>query len=265
MGIAVFVVVAALYAIASGLYLAFAARGSTLAARWGAITLGVAATTHVVWLGYELVRAGRLELDIEGALAITSLLVTIVYLIALRRGRLQVLGAFVGPITLSLFLGAGVSHEVGAVPAGARSVLIWTHVSANVIGIAAFALAFGTAVAYVIQERLLREKKVSGLFQRLPPLDTLDALSFRFVVVGFGLFTVGVVTGSFFAVRHAGLAEIDVARVVGILAWLCFATVLALRLVAGWRGRRAAIGAMLGFVCAVVVLIGYALREGGAT
>jgi hypothetical protein len=36
--------------------------------------------------------------------------------------------------------------------------------------------------------------------------------------------------------------------------------VLLLRVWAGWQGRRAAIGTLLGFACALAVVIGYALR-----
>ena len=41
-----------------------------------------------------------------------------------------------------------------------------------------------------------------------------------------------------------------------------FASVL-LRVAAGWRGKRAAIGTMLGFGCELIVLVGYVLRSQG--
>jgi ABC-type uncharacterized transport system permease subunit len=263
---AVFFAVAALYAVAAALYLAYVLRGDKRMARGGAVALGVAAIVHVGYLVLTWVQTGLLPFaDIEQAEASASLLVTIGYLVAMRRGRLEVLGAFVAPISLSFFLGAGLSRELGSVPPTVRSALLPLHVGANILGIAAFGLAFGVALAYVIQERLLRQKKVGGIFQRLPPLDVLDSLSFRFVAVGFVLLTLGIVTGSFFAARGAGFAALDAARIMGLLAWVCFAAVVGLRLLAGWRGRRAAIGTMLGFACAVLVLVGYALREGGAS
>ena len=40
-----------------------------------------------------------------------------------------------------------------------------------------------------------------------------------------------------------------------------FGAVLLLRVAAGWQGRRAAIGTLLGFACALAVVVGYALRS----
>ena len=52
----------------------------------------------------------------------------------------------------------------------------------------------------------------------------------------------------------------DARSVAGVVAWVLFAAVLLLRVAAGWRGRKAAIGTMLGFLCTMAVLIGYVLR-----
>ncbi len=48
--------------------------------------------------------------------------------------------------------------------------------------------------------------------------------------------------------------------VFGYATWLLIAAVLLLRLVAGWRGRRAAYGTVAGFACAVMVLLIYLVR-----
>ncbi len=92
-------------------------------------------------------------------------------------------------------------------------------------------------------------------------LDVLDSLAFRLVTIGFPLLTVGIVTGAIVAARIGGEeAGLNASRLTAMLAWLFFAGVLFLRVLAGWRGRRAAIGTMLGFVCAVFVLVGYVIR-----
>ena len=151
-------------------------------------------------------------------------------------------------------------RNVAAVPEPVRSALLPVHVGVNILGIVAFALAFAVALAYLIQESLLRKKQLGGLFQRLPPLDVLDSLGFQLVTIGFPLLTVGIITGAVVAARLGEHPSFNVSRLTAMLAWLFFAGVLFLRVLAGWRGRRAAIGTMLGFACAVVVLVGYVLR-----
>lgn len=263
-----FVVTAALYLLASALYLVFLGRGHASLARIGTILIGAAVVAHLAYLTLDVVERGGVPVsDIHDALAVASLLVVLGWLLTVRtKSRLLVLGAFITPVTLFLFLGAGFRRGVAVVAEVVRSALLPVHVAVNVLGLVAFALAFGVALAYVIQERLVRKKRLGGLFQRLPPLDVLDSLGFRLVVLGFPLFTAGVITGTVSAVQIDPRAPaIGTAQAIGVFAWLTFALVLLLRVVVGWRGRRAAIGTIFGFLCACAALVGYVLRRGGGT
>lgn len=261
-----FALTALSYAVASGLYVFFLARGSEGGATWAARVLGGAVVSHVAFLTANWMVAGTVPTaDIHQALAVTSLIVVLVFLLTARsRKRLQVLGAFITPVTLLLFLGAAFRRGVGEVPEGVRSALLPVHVGVNVLGLAAFAMAFAAALAYVIQDRQLRKKKLGGLMERLPALDVLDSLGLRAVLIGFPLLTVGVVTGTIWAVRlNPGSFGLSAAQGFGLLAWILFAAVLLLRVAAGWRGRKAAWGTMLGFLSTVAVLVGYLLRGDG--
>jgi len=89
----------------------------------------------------------------------------------------------------------------------------------------------------------------------------LDQLAFRSVLTGFPLLTIGIVTGALFASRLGAMdGATSMAAVLSAISWVLFAGVLLLRVAAGWTGRRAAIGTILGFVSAVTVLLGYLLR-----
>lgn len=258
----------ALYAIAGALYVLFLARGAESTARWAAGVLGASVVGHIAFMVTNwLVLGNRPAADIHQALAVMSLLVTLVFLVTMRtRARLRVLGAFITPVTLLLFMGAAFRRGVGPVPENVRSALLPVHVIVNVLGLVAFALAFAAAIAYLIQERQVRQKNLGALFQRLPALDQLDSLGLRAVLVGFPLLTIGVVTGTIWAVRlQATGFPISAAQGFAILAWILFAAVLLLRVAAGWRGRKAAIGTMLGFLCTMAGLAGYLLRDLGST
>ena len=234
---------------------------------WATRTLGVAIAAHVSFLVADYALSGRAPLStMHETLAVLSLLIVVSFLATMRRHRLAVLGAFITPVTLLLFLGAALRGPVGRVPEGVRSALLPFHIVVNVLGLAAFALAFAVAIAYVIQEQLLRKRQLGGIFQRLPSLDVLDSLGFRLVTIGFPLFTLGVVTGSLWAVRLGNATTpttFSTGQGFAVLAWLFFATVLLSRVAGGWRGRRAAIGTMLGFLCAMAAVGGYVLRSVG--
>jgi ABC-type uncharacterized transport system permease subunit len=227
--------------------------------------LGLAVVAHLGFLVYDLALSQRpASVDIRKTLEILSWLIAVGYLASMRKHRLTVLGAFITPVTLLLFLGAGLSGSVPPVPEGVRSALLPLHLMVTVLGMAAFALAFATAVAYVIQEQLLRRKHVIGVFQRLPALDVLDSLGLRLVTIGFPLFTLGVITGSLFVAELRRSAfSLSAGQGFALLAWVFFGSVLLARAAAGWRGRRAAIGTMLGFVTALAAILGYLLRDTG--
>jgi len=257
-----FVLTAVLYTAAGVLYFVHLARGGPRAAAWAARLLATAVLAHLGFVASNYLLAHRSALgDIQSALSLVSLLITVTYLVTMRSHRLAVLGAFITPVALLLFLGSGLRTSVPPVPEHVRSALLPLHVAVNLLGIVAFALAFAAAVGYVIQEQLLRRKHVFGVFQRLPALDVLDDVGLRLVTFGFPLFTLGLITGTLW-LRHGGLI-LSTGQGFAIVAWGCFGSVLLARAVAGWRGRRAAIGTMLGFLCAIAALAGYLVRDVG--
>lgn len=197
---------------------------------------------------------------IHFALSVASLLACAIYLALRRRYRIDVVGAFVAPLALT-FLLASVFVGMSQPDPQYRRAILPIHVAVNLLGDALFMLAFAAAVAYLLQERRLKQKNFAGFFRRLPPLDALDRAEHRFLLAGFPLLTAGILTGVYWArdVEAGGAA--DVARAVfGYATWVLFAAVLLLRAGAGWRGRRAAYGTIAGFSFAVLVLIVYLVK-----
>jgi ABC-type uncharacterized transport system permease subunit len=198
-------------------------------------------------------------------MSVVSMLAAGVYVAARKRYRIQVVGAFVTPLALTFLLA---SRFVAVGPSDAphlRSAILPFHVAANLLGVALFTLAFAAAVGYLLQERRLKQKRLDGVMQRLPALDALDNAEHRFLVAGFPLMTIGIITGSLWAreVEAGGAAEIARAAF-GYLSWGLFGGVLLLRAAAGWRGRRAAYGTIAGFGFAVLVLLLYLARDATA-
>ncbi len=260
-----FIATALLYAIGCVLYLFVLTRGSDKGQRVPGWVFVAALGGHLAFLLLEAPSPGELPLaDISQILSVSSFGIGIAFLLASYRFDVTILGAFVAPLSLMLFLASGLGSSYAPVPARVQSAMLTLHIGANVAGLVAFALAFVAAVAYVVQEGLLRRRQLSGAFQRLPPLDVLDTMSLRAVLVGFPLLTFGMVTGTFWLLRSGG-SEFYVSQALGLVAWAIFASVIVLRVAAGWQGRKAALGTMMGFVFTLLVLAGYALRAVGAS
>jgi len=255
-----FIATAVLYAFACILYLFVLTRGSGKTQRLPGTLFVTALGAHLAFLLLESPPPGEFPLaDMSQILSLSSFGIGIAFLLASYRFDVTVLGAFVAPLSLMLFLASGLGSSYAPVSPGMQSAMLSLHIGANVLGLVAFALAFVAGLAYVLQERLLRRRQLSGAFQRLPSLDVLDTMGLRAVLVGFPLLTFGMITGTFWLLQSEGSA-FYISQALGLVAWAIFAGVIVLRVAAGWRGRKAALGTMLGFAFTLLVLAGYALR-----
>jgi ABC-type uncharacterized transport system permease subunit len=188
-----------------------------------------------------------------------ALLGTLIYLGLHRYASVRPLGAFVAPVALTFVLASrfmsGPDEKVGGG-------FLALHVAVNMLGDALFLLAGAAAGLYLIEERRLKHKRPVPVFGRLPPLDALDRAGHRFLLAGFPLLTLGIITGAVWAHRLAAGNPSDVARsLFACTTWLLFAGVLVLRGALGWRGRKAAYGTLIGVGFAVAVLVVYLVRN----
>ncbi len=258
---------ATVYLLASVLFTAFLLGKADSAVRWAPrlVALGVPLHAAQICL-WSLVLHVCPVRGIHFALSVASMLVCLVYVLARLRLRIDVVGAFVAPQALAFLLASRfVGGPIDAEPQF-RSALLPFHVIANLLGIALFTLAFAAAVAYLLQERRLKNKNLLGM-ERLPPIDALDRAEHRFLAAGFPLLTIGILTGTLWAreVEAGGAGEIARAAL-SYASWALIGGVLLLRAAAGWRGRRAAYGTILGFGLTVLVMLLYLARSvmGGA-
>lgn len=173
--------------------------------------------------------------------------------------NIDALGLVVAPFGLAFLLGTYFLDKPTA-SASLGAPFIAVHVLVNLVGVALFILAGAAATLYLVQERRLKKKRLARI-GGLPPLDTLDRAVHGFLLLGFPLLTIGVVSGTFFAYQLESGTFDEVMRVVlGYTTWLLVAAVLLLRTAAGWSGRRSAYGTILGLLCALAVVTVYLFR-----
>ncbi|MGC2322708.1 MAG: cytochrome c biogenesis protein CcsA, partial [Terriglobales bacterium] len=87
-----------------------------------------------------------------------------------------------------------------------------------------------------------------GLQQMLPSADTLDRLTYKTIGVAFPLLTLMIAAGAYWANQTWGSYwSWDPKETAALVTWLVYAGYLHMRIARGWRGRRAAYFAVLGF------------------
>jgi ABC-type uncharacterized transport system permease subunit len=269
LALALFLATATAYLFASVLFLAYLAGASAGASsvRYAPRLLALGAAMHAGHIVVASLLAHVCPVEgIHFAMSVASLFACVAYLAFRTRFRIDVVGAFVAPLALTSLLASRFVGGGDLAPSrGVKSALLPLHVAINMLGVALFCLASGAAITYLVQEKQLKKKRLEGVFQRLPPLDSLDRAEHRLLLTSFPLLTIGIVTGSLWTKKiEMGGAFSLLHAAFGYSAWLICASVLLLRAGAGWRGRRAAYGTIAGFGFTVILLVLYLLRPAAA-
>ena len=131
------------------------------------------------------------------------------------------------------------------------------HVFATFIGYAAFAIAFGISVMYLIKEKYERTGKKNRLVDRFPSAKILDDISYRGIAWGFPFLGLGIVTGAVWANYAWGTYwSWDPKETWSLITWFIYASYLHARVTRGWRGKRCAYLSVIGFVAVIFLYWG---------
>jgi ABC-type uncharacterized transport system permease subunit len=160
---------------------------------------------------------------------------------------------FVYPAVFLLTLSASVAQQPPQFSSPLlRSGWIFLHIALIFAGYAALFFSFVASILYLLQERKLKSKHIGGVLSKLPPLETIDDLGYRSLLLGFPFMTLGLIAGSIFAQIQFGPAFFrDPKILLSLLMWGVYLVILYTRVSAGWRGRRAAFLSAFAFAVAL--------------
>src|SRR6185369_10373994 len=118
--------------------------------------------------------------------------------------KYRVVGAFVVPFALLGMAWAQLGLKTGIeplVPALQSNWLLY-HVVTCFLGYAAFAVACGISIMYLVKAKFeegASSASAGGLMTMFPPIRVLDDLNYRAIMIGFPLLTLGIITGAAWA------------------------------------------------------------------
>jgi ABC-type transport system involved in cytochrome c biogenesis permease subunit len=173
----------------------------------------------------------------------------LLFLLVEYKYRLGILGSFLLPVVfLIIFYASFLSKQIVPLPPALESYWLGIHVTLAFLSYGAFVLSFVTGVMYLI----------------LPSIETLDYLSYKSISLGFPLLTLGIITGALWANNAWGSYwSWDPKETWSLITWLIYASYLHARVIAGWRGRKAAYLSIVGFGCVLFTYFGVNLLLGG--
>lgn len=230
--------------------------GIAPAAVLAAITLGGAAVFAYRW-GWVTRSWQPLAAHVDGLLLVATILGAVLTYLTLRPGWIGLVAFATPAVTLVLawaFCAATWTYRPFALDTLEP---LWRglHLTGVYAGTAVAALAAAAAALYLhVQHRLKHKRDVPGL-GRLSSLESLERVVQQTATLGFVLLTVGLVTGLVIAVENPdhtrGLGAVwwrSPKVLLATVAWVIYALLMNLRYATGFRGTRAAVLAIAGFV-----------------
>jgi cytochrome c-type biogenesis protein CcsB len=256
-----FILTAALYGCATAAYLACLVRTSSLLTLWAGRILAAGFIAHLLSTIHLASRMKYLPLtNMQESLSFFSLAIVGGFIFFERKYKVTTLGSFVIPVALMMLIASSSLHaQVHQLHPVLQSNWFWFHALMAFASYACFTIAAGIAIMYLIQRYFLKTKHFGALFQKLPSLETMDDISYRCLTFGFPLLTVAIISGSIWSEQAMGSYWVwDPKQTWSLIIWCIYAALLHGRITIGWRGKRAAILSIFGFI---VVLITFLLMK----
>jgi len=247
------------YILATAGYIAYLFLQKNHFQQTGYYLLAVGFMFHTILIAYGFVQSGHIPVtNLFETLSVAAWALAGVFVIFQYKFKLKVLGIYAAPlITLVMVIASWLPKEPGQVKNIYNSLWLIVHVITIFIGEAAFALACGVGLLYLVQENAIKSKHHGFFYRRLPSLELLDSTGYGCIIAGFFMLSLGLIAGFVYAKSVWGrFWSWDPKEVWSGITWLLYAALLHQRLTVGWRGRKAAIMAVIGFAVVIFTFLG---------
>lgn len=237
---------------------------------------------YLVWVKDKLALAGRL-LSVIGVIFNTMAIITrtsnsghlpfanmyefgmvlvwglvLIYFCIEYRCKRKALGGFVLPVAFVL---AGVFslfyQEARPLVPALKSNWLLIHVATAVVAYGALAAASAIAATYFLKLKLEQSGDDGPLAGALPRLEILDEMANQLIALAMPFLTLLILTGAVWAEYAWGSYwRWDPKETWSLITWLIYAVYLHGRVALGWRGSRAMLWTIIGFIMVLFTFIG---------
>jgi len=186
--------------------------------------------------------------------------IVLLYLVVEYIYKNKAIGAFAIPFAFGSMAYASLSPEFSdrinpLVPALQSNWLI-AHVFTCFIGYAAFAVACGTGIMYLVKS-MDKSESPESILGSLPSLKVIDDITHKVILFGFLWLSGGIISGAVWANSAWGTYwSWDPKETWSLITWFVYAFALHARFTRGWAGKRIAWIAIIGFLAVVFTYYG---------
>ena len=171
--------------------------------------------------------------------------------------RFATLAVVATPIALVICLLSLLANIEGpSIPQGFSGMFSVLHIGTLFVSFVLMTLGFCAGVLFLFQERRIKAKaRLSASQSDMPSLNTLDKLNAQVTLIGFPLFSIGLLCG-FVGARIAwgALLSGDPKELISLIIWILYAWLFHQRLASGWKGHKPALLMVIIFALCVFSL-----------
>jgi cytochrome c-type biogenesis protein CcsB len=261
----------ALYSLSSIGYLLYLRINRDIIQKAAFLSVIIGFLSHLIYFILRWSKAGFFPVSsLYESLILFSLVASGMFIYIETRYKLKIVGTFIMPLVLlmvsipvliPILLPYYNTHVFSSTITPLLPILqspwLLIHTLFCFFSYSAFVQSFGLGFMYLLQERQLKAKTANQLYFRLPPLNILDIIGYNMMRFGFVFLTLGLISGSIWAKDTWGAYwNWDPKEVWTLITWLIYASILHARFISGFRGKKAAYLAILGFVSLLFTFIG---------
>jgi ABC-type uncharacterized transport system permease subunit len=232
-----------------------ARRGSgRVAWREPALYLATAAwLAHALWLASTVLPLGEAAMSIDDSASLMGLVIGAGGVLALlSRGYRAVAAVVLG---IAALLAAGTGSLAHAREVADTGWPLAAHILLALGAAGMFAIAAVLVILLALQDGQLRSKRPANWLTSLPPVESLEQAMFTVIGTGMAALTLAILAGLLF-VTDLFAQHLAHKAILALTAWLIFAVLLFGRWRFGWRGRKAAVYTLAGFVVLALAYFG---------
>lgn len=213
-----------------------------------------AIATHAVALQMSLFSGNQLNLSLVNATSMIFFAISVIsWFSIIRKLPTENLLIISLPLTIISLSASWLMPETELKTIQGEGLI--SHIILSILAYSFITIAALQACLLAVQEKQLRQHNFNGVFQYLPPLQTMENLLFEIIWLGFITLTAAIISGSLFL--HDMFAQhLAHKTILSIIAWGVFAILLLGRHIKGWRGTTATKWTLSGFVVLMLAYFG---------
>ena len=247
----------ALYLVGSGLIVQQLRTNSINAAQFKRgvqLSGGLALLLHSFSLYYTLIIPTGFDIGLFSILSVVAWLAVALLLIVTLQDTVECLGVIVFPFAALALLLRLLYPEPYLMSEHLTPGLDF-HILTSLLAYSLLSIAAVQAVLLYFQDRHLHSKQPGGFVRAFPPLESMEKLLFKLIILGFIVLSISLASGMYY-LQNMFEQHLAHKTILSIIAWIVFAILLIGRWQFGWRGRIAIRWVLSGFVLLMLAYFG---------